>query len=97
LARGERKKRKEVKLSPESKVHTDKSPTGHQPKTKDGQTVPCRNVKAGAGDPRNCLKKKYQNKTCRKSVLSMNVVLRQAPMGKTNNKDGRQTDTALRR
>ncbi|CEI65085.1 unnamed protein product [Fusarium venenatum] len=29
------------------------------------KTVPCRSVKAGAGDPRNYLERKHQNKTCR--------------------------------
>ncbi|EKJ74064.1 hypothetical protein FPSE_05755 [Fusarium pseudograminearum CS3096] len=52
-------------------VDTDKSATGHQQKTKDGQTVPCRNVKAGAGDPGNCPNRKHQNKTCRMDVCAL--------------------------
>lgn len=48
-----RNKKKEVKLSSESgclMLHADGSPTGHQQKIKkNGQTVPCRNVKAGLG------------------------------------------------
>jgi hypothetical protein len=48
-----RNKKKEVKLSSESgclMLHADGSPTGHQQKIKKyGQTVPCRNVRAGLG------------------------------------------------
>ncbi|KAK6718359.1 hypothetical protein SNK05_13677 [Fusarium graminearum] len=45
-------------------VDTGRSATGHQQKTKNGQTVPCRNVKAGARDPGNCLNRKHQNNRC---------------------------------
>ncbi|CAF3595264.1 unnamed protein product, partial [Fusarium graminearum] len=52
-------------------VDTGRSATGHQQKTKNGQTVPCRNVKAGARDPGNCLNRKHQNKTCRIDVCAL--------------------------